>query len=231
MAREISGLAPMAGAPKKRTRSAGALGNPRYPYTVAPGALKKFLEQIPAKPKPPKVNLPQLKGWDIKDNNAASIIRVLASVGVLTQDGAPTGLFEDLMRGEEGKKQLGEHIKVAYKELFEAEHEPYRDDATVTKLLNIHGGTEAAATIRRMRETFLILCRAADFSGPPRGSRRQPQSESFGDEPNEDDHAGGSSQDAPSIVINIQLTLPPGLDGNAYDAFFASMKKNLWPTK
>lgn len=228
--KEPPGAKPAADAAKKRTRTAGAVGSPKYPYTISPGSLTKFLEQVPKKPKPPKVNLAQLKGWDIKDNNAPSIVKVLAAVGVLGTDGVPTDLYEKLMANGEGKKELAQKIKEVYAEFFAAEHEPYKDNPTVTKLLHIHGGTGAEATIGRMRETFMILCRAADFSGAPKSSGKGVDKGKDKPPPGEGD-VSGQQQGAPSVVINIQVTLPPGLDEKGYDAFFASMKKNLWPGK
>jgi len=215
---------------KKRVRTAGAVGAPKYPYTISPGSLTRFLEQVPKKPKPPKVNLAQLKGWDIKDKNGPSIVKVLAAVGVLGTDGAPTELYEELMANGEGKKELAQNIREVYGEFFAAEHEPYKDNPTVTKLLHIHGGTEAEATIGRMRETFMILCRAADFSGAPKSSGKGVD-KGKGKPPPDEAHFSDHEQGGPSVVINIQVTLPPGLDEKGYDAFFASMKKNLWPSK
>ncbi|BBO24651.1 conserved hypothetical protein [Candidatus Nitrosymbiomonas proteolyticus] len=216
---------------KKRTRTTGAVGSPKYPYTISPGSLKKFLEQVPKKPKPPKVNLAQLKGWDIKDNNAPTIVKVLASVGVLGTDGVPTELYERLMKGGVGEKELAANIKSVYKEFFEAEHEPYKDEGTVTKLLHIHGGTEAKATIGRMRETFLILCRAADWSGASSAKDKSGPSKGKETTVRGADFEQNCELAGPSVVINIQVTLPSGADEKSYDAFFASMRKHLWPSK
>lgn len=230
MARKAAPATPPAEPAKKRVRTAGPVGAPKYPYTISPASLTKFLEQIPKKPKPPKVNLAQLKGWDIRDNNAPSIVKVLAAVGVLGTDGVPTDLYERLMTNVEGKKELAQKIKEVYKEFFVADHEPYRDNPTVTKLLHIHGGTEAEATIGRMRETFMILCRAADFSGASKAIGGGVNKDKDKPPPGETD-VSRQQQGGPSVVINIQVTLPPGLDEKGYDAFFASMKKNLWPSK
>ncbi|MGD9728631.1 MAG: DUF5343 domain-containing protein [Nitrospiraceae bacterium] len=217
----------------KKERSAAPQGTPKYPYALTPGALSKFLESIPNKPKPPKVDKQHLKSWDLKNNNDITLVRVLKEVGVLSADSTPTELYEHLMSGSAGKVELAAEIRTRYKELFNAEHEPYGSDATATKLFNIHGGTQASKTLQLMRQTFMALCKAADFSSAPTRSAVKPVSHSS---------AGKAIQDAvvaeaplppsgPSVVINIQLTLPPGLDEKGYDAFFGSMKKNLWPDK
>lgn len=172
-----------------------------------------------------------LKSWDLKNNNDSTVVRVLKEVGVLSTDAVPTALYEALMLGSEGKKQLAVEIKNRYKELFNAEHEPYGSDQTATKLFNIHGGTPAPETLRLMRLTFLALCKAADFSGEPNhtpgdnsGNKRLPQKDTLA-------FVAPDISSGPSVVINIQVTLPQGLDEKGYDAFFASMKKNLWPSK
>lgn len=207
-------------------------GNPKYPYSLTPAALAKFLEHIPNKPKPSKVDTQLLKGWDLKNNNDITLVRVLKEVGVLGADASPTDLYEALMHGGEGKKQLAAAIKERYKELFNAEHEPYGSDSTAVKLFNIHGGTQAGQTLKLMRLTFLALCKGADFSGPP---KKLPTGDSSGKKkdriPEDPEFEQLIKSSGPSVVINIQVTLPPGLDEKGYDAFFASMKKNLWPNK
>lgn len=206
------------------------LGNPKYPYSLTPAALAKFLEYVPNKPKPAKVDTQLLKSWDLKNNNDITLVRVLKEVEVLGADSAPTELYEALMHGGDGKKQLASAIRDRYKELFNAEHEPYGDAAV--KLFNIHGGTQSAQTLKLMRLTFIALCKAADFVGAPaklaEGNPSSKKKERGIDEL-ADKHSMRSS--GPSVVINIQVTLPSGLDEKGYDAFFASMKKNLWPSK
>ncbi|MBV6456932.1 MAG: hypothetical protein HONBIEJF_00036 [Fimbriimonadaceae bacterium] len=217
----------------KKDRSATPQGTPKYPYALTPAALSKFLDNIPNKPKPPKVDNQHLKSWDLRNNNDITLVRVLKEVGVLSADSAPTELYEHLMAGSQGKLELAAEIRTRYKELFNAEHEPYASDATATKLFNIHGGTQATKTLQLMRQTFMALCKAADFSGTPaRPASRSISQPSSGRAQQEVAIADGPlPPSGPSVVINIQLTLPPGLDEKGYDAFFGSMKKNLWPEK
>lgn len=206
-------------------------GTPRYPYSSTPASLSKFLEHIPNKPKPSKVDSQLLKSWDLKNNNDITLVRVLKEVGVLAADSAPTALYEALMHGDDGKKQLAVEIKSRYNALFNAEHEPYGSDQTATKLFNIHGGTQAAETLRLMRLTFLALCKAADFSGSPRATPGDTSGKKKDPPKNDPALITPERSSGPSVVINIQVTLPAGLDEKGYDAFFASMKKNLWPSK
>ncbi len=171
-----------------------------------------------------------LKSWGISSNDAYTIIRVLTSIGLL--DGVvPNTNYKQYMSEGTPSQVLGVLIKSTYADLFQADHNPNKDDATVKLLFNVHGGTSAEGTLKPMRQTFSTLCEFADFGAA--GSSPQPQREipeihlqSPAPRPHQVDQPSH-----PSIAINIQLTLPAGMDEDGYDKFFASMKKNLWPEK
>lgn len=205
-------------------------GTPKFPYMLTPNALSKFLDLIPKKPKPPKVDGQLLQSWDLRSNNDIKLVSVLREVGVLSADSSPTDIYEALMHGDDGKKQLAAQIRARYGPLFNADHEPYANDATATKLFNIHGGTQAPKTLQLMRQTFMALCKAADFSEPAKFVRKRTRGDFVAANLEYEDETPPPSV-GPSVVINIQLTLPAGADEKAYDAFFASMKKHLWPSK
>lgn len=42
---------------------------PVFPYSTRPNSLRKFLETVPKKPKPTKVNVETLRAWGLKDTN------------------------------------------------------------------------------------------------------------------------------------------------------------------
>src|SRR5438132_3472218 len=70
---------------------------PKFPYSNKPNSLRKFLEQIPKRPKPAKVNADTLKGWGLKDSNDYSIIRVLKALGLVGSNGEPTEAYITFM--------------------------------------------------------------------------------------------------------------------------------------
>src|SRR5947209_2170167 len=95
---------------KKKRRSSASSGTstqPKFPYTNTPGALRKFLKQVPEKPRPPKINAQLLKSWGHGDTNAGSIIRVLKSLGLVGTNNEPTADYEKFMHAQTGPAVLG----------------------------------------------------------------------------------------------------------------------------
>lgn len=233
MARKQPETAPPAKAAKANGGAPARVpqGAPNYPYATTPNALAKFLQNIPNKPKPGKVDIQLLKSWDLRSNDDITLVRVLKEVGVLAADSTPTSLYEDLMNGDVGRKELAIQVKARYKELFNAEHVPYNSDQTATKLFNIHGGTQATRTLQLMRQTFMVLCKSADFTGEAKTAKVEPRGKKREHSQGDPDFELVAKSAGPTVVINIQLTLPTGADEKSYDAFFASMRKHLWPGK
>src|SRR5262245_47129149 len=87
-----------------------ATGEPRYPYTVAPKSLRRILELIPERPKPPKINHSTLKTWGFRSHNDHSVLRVLKGVGLLSSSGEPTNSYADYMKPGTGAAALGKLI-------------------------------------------------------------------------------------------------------------------------
>ncbi len=91
---------------------------PKFPYTNKPNSLRKFLEQIPQRPKPAKVNFDLLKGWGLKDTNDQSIIRVLKALGFVGSNGEPTDRYTEFMTPGKGPAVLGDAILVCSRSLI-----------------------------------------------------------------------------------------------------------------
>lgn len=63
-------------------------GQPKFPYTPQPKALRRLLAEIPKRPKPPRLSLSTLKAWDVLKTNDASPINVLKKIGLLGRVGS-----------------------------------------------------------------------------------------------------------------------------------------------
>ena len=150
---------------KSRSSSASETTKPKFPYATKPNSLRKFLELVPKKPKPNKVNAATLKAWDLRDTNDTTIIRVLKSLGLVGSNNEPTQRYVEFMTPEVGPGVLATAIKEEWAPLFEHSHEPHKeDDATLRNLFHIHsGGSER--TIDYQIQTFKAACDHADFSG------------------------------------------------------------------
>lgn len=87
--------------PKKNAES----GEPKFPYTTEPKALRRLLTEVPKRPKPPRVTMDTLKAWNVSsNNNARTAINVLKKIGLLGQGGEPTNVYVEFMKKDVGRR-------------------------------------------------------------------------------------------------------------------------------
>lgn len=149
----------------KRKRNARTTSSkPGFPYTTTPALLRKFLQEVPKRPRPPRLDFSLIQTWGIKDSNARTIISVVKDLGLIDGSGIPTQQYSDFMKDGTGPTALAARIKDVYSELFAASMEPYRDsNESLKNFFNIHsGGSERV--IQLQAQTFTALCEYADFS-------------------------------------------------------------------
>jgi hypothetical protein len=199
-------------------------GQPKFPYTTQPKALRRLLAEIPKRPKPPRVALSTLKAWDVSNANDTSPISVLKKIGLLGQSGEPTDLYVEFMKTGTGPAMLAERIKLVYRILFEDSHSPQSEsDDELKKLFHIHsGGGEDA--MRYQILTFKALSEYASFSSTPApgesGSAGAPTS------------AGGGSRQAagqlPPIQIDLHIHLPENKTSRDYEAIIQDIARHIY---
>jgi hypothetical protein len=138
---------------------------PKFPYTTKPSSLRRLLQEIPKKPKPPKFDKELLKSWGFSDANDYSMIRVLKVVGLLDDKNQPTELYSRFMQLDGGAAALAEPIKKTYAPLFIASHTPYKEsNEKLQNLFNIHSGG-GERVLDQQIQTFKALCDYAAFDG------------------------------------------------------------------
>jgi hypothetical protein len=121
---------------KKRVK---ADTEPKFPYTTKPSSLRRLLQDIPKKPRPPKFDKSLLRAWGFTDANDYSMLRVLKSVGLLNANNEPTDLYSRYMHLEGGAVALAEPLRRIYEPLFHASHAPYKEsNDRLQNLFNIH---------------------------------------------------------------------------------------------
>src|SRR5690348_7764802 len=110
---DVEGLLWKVGSPMSK-RAANTNSNPKFPYTTAPGVLRKALQAIPNKPKPAKLNSTTLISWGAAaaDNgNTRSAATVLKQIGFAGSGGEPTPLYTEFMKRGEGPAALGAAVR------------------------------------------------------------------------------------------------------------------------
>ncbi len=156
---------------KKKAASSDTTSRPAFPYSTKPNSLRRFLDLVPQKPKPTKVNADTLKAWGLRDTNDVSIIRVLKALKLLSPDNEPTDHYAEFMMLEKGPALLADAIREVWKPLFEHSHEPHREaDATLRNYFNVHSGG-SHRLIQFQMQTFKAACDHADFASTTAGSR------------------------------------------------------------
>jgi hypothetical protein len=197
-------------------------GQPRFPYTTQPKALRRLLTEIPKRPKPPKITRDTLKAWNVSNVNDTSPVNVLKKLGLLGQAGEPTNLYVDFMKTGTGPLVLAERIREVYKALYENSHAPQSDsDEELKKLFNIHsGGGEDA--MRYQLQTFKTLSEYANFSSPP--------------DENKLSLDGVSSSAAsvrqlgqlPPIQVDLHIHLPENKTSRDYEAIIQDIARYIY---
>jgi len=147
-----------AGATKQRADT-----DPVFPYTNKPGSLRRFLQEVPKRPKPAKFDKNVLKSWGFTDTNDMSILRVLKAVGLLGSSNEPTSLYTQFMSMNGGAAHLAKPMRELYAPLFTASHTPYKESSeTLKNLFNIHSGG-SPKTLEFQIQTFKALAESTSF--------------------------------------------------------------------
>ncbi len=200
---------------------------PKFPYTTKPSSLRKLLQDIPKKPKPPKFDSNLLKSWGFKDTNDQSVIRVLKAVGLLSSTNEPTELYSQYMNLATGAATLGPPIKRLYEPLFSASHAPYKESTEILQnLFNIHSGGSKRVLDQQI-QTFKALCENTSFDGP--GPSVATSSAAM--ERGAGAAAGtgeGRTLTAPVLNINLHIHLPENKTRRDYEAMIEDIGRYIF---
>jgi|GEM_PF-1376649 len=198
-----------------------------FPYTTRPGGLRKFLSEIPRRPRPTKVNVELLAGWGLSGSENYTIVRVLKAVALLNDNNEPTDVFAGFMRAGTGPAVLGAQIRRVYAPLFEASHAPHRESAEdLRNLFNIHAAGGAAATIDLQIQTFKALCDSASFEAA--AASGVTASSVVNAKASTQKTPGGASAAGAAIHVDLHIHLPPGKTSRDYQYIIQDIARYLY---
>jgi hypothetical protein len=209
--------------PKARQK---AETEPKFPYTTKPSSLRRLLQEIPKKPKPPKFDRSLLKSWGFTDANDYSMIRVLKAIGLLGSNTEPSDLYSQYMRLDGGAAALAEPIKQIYEPLFHASHTPYKEsNEKLQNLFNIHSGGGERALDQQI-QTFKALCEYTSFENAVQ-AQQQPSatSVSTGSGSVVPPQPGAA---APAVHINVHIHLPENKSRRDYEAIIEDIGRYIF---
>jgi len=202
-------------------------GEPKFPYTTEPAALRRLLAEIPKRPKPPKVTMDTLKSWNVsKGHNARTAISVLKKIGLLSALGEPTTFYVEFMKTGIGPTVLAERIRETYSVLFESSHAPQNEtDEELKKLFHIHsGGGEQA--MRLQIQTFKALSEHANFTATGGSAEAGAEYARGGTGAVLGDKIG--EQRLPPVQVDLHIHLPENKSARDYEAIIQDIAKYIY---
>lgn len=200
---------------------------PSFPYTNKPGSLRRFLQLVPQKPRPQKIDKTLMQSWGFKDTNDMSILRVLRSAGLLSSTNEPTDLYTSFMNLNGGAAALAKPLRELYAPLFTASHTPYKESAEMLRnLFNIHSGG-SAVTLDLQVQTFKALSESTNFESG------QLQDTTAGQPTGGTPPAAGSTppngfQQGPSVHIDLHIHLPENKSRRDYEAIIEDIGRYIY---
>ena len=224
-----------------------------YPNIPSPGTLLKVIDKFRSN-FPSQVDIKTLKKLRLASGNESKVINTLSFIDILGEDGSSTEAGKDTFskhKDEDFQQSIKSLVESAYQDLFNLHGDStWKLDADdlisffreSDKTGEMTGSRQAIAfatlaTLSGTREKPGVNRAKAESDRKPSSkgespvkSRAKPtqqptQSEKPTTPP--ETHLVTNTGTVPGVTINIQLTLPTGMDQEGFDAFFSSMKKHL----
>jgi hypothetical protein len=203
--------------PQKQAARTKAETNPKFPYTTKPASLRRFLKDIPQKPKPPKFDMDMLRSWGFSDANDHSMLRVLKAVKLVNDKNEPTELYTQFMSLDHGAEVLGPEIRRVYAPLFQASHKPFSEsNEKLQNLFNIHSGGGTRALDQQI-QTFKALCENASFDSSFTAKNPSAKGVPAADTQGRNGAGDSDSGQKPTININLHIHLPENKSRRDYE--------------
>jgi hypothetical protein len=203
---------------------------PIFPYTNKPASLRKFLQLIPQKPRPSKVDKTLMQSWGFRDTNDLSILRVLKAIGLLSQSNEPTPLYTNFMSLNGGAAALAQPVKDLYSSLFGATHAPYKETADSLKnLFNIHSGG-SPTTLDLQIQTFKALAESTTFDVDLAAAPAARQLAGVSPSASNPAFSSNGHSDVP-VHINLHIHLPENKSRRDYEAIIEDIGRYIYGRK
>ena len=213
-------------------------------YLATQKNLNGILTAIQTAQAPSKFTQTFLAGLGYKSSSDRLVIKMLKTLGFLSDDGVPTQRYFEYLDQTQSGRVMAEGIVEAYADLFELNvnaQNMSRSDLK-NKMRTLGQGKLKDAVLDKMAMTFTAFSKHADFeaakvaatTGEGAGAPETPEDTT----PEVDDDRNGGSDALPprsgslaidGLVYNIQIQLPESRDPKVYDALFQSLAKHLRP--
>lgn len=198
-------------------------------YMPSVANLANILNKIKAAATPPKFTYEFLKAnLGFGSSNDRSVIKLLKSMGFLSNDGNPTELYNEY-RGSSSGGALARGVRNAYAPLFLSDEKIYTKSGPelIGIVKNATGAGDAVA--KKIATTFKTLAEKADWE---QADQRKLESTPTVPSPTKEEPVDSASEPlgGPATLRlhhDIHLHLPPTSDVSVYRAIFQAMKSEL----
>lgn len=204
-------------------------------YLLTTKNLDSFLNSLLKAQAPQKFTINLLEQLGFKSTNDRLFIGVLKALDFLDVNGTPQEKYFQFLDQSESRSVLAESIKKAYSDLFAINTKANEMSTTEVKnkMKTLTQGSKSDKVIGCMANTFIALCKYADFSKSITNDFLPVVSDTeFTNEPNSKDSYGMTHElinknITTEMHYNIQIHLPETKDIAVYDAIFKSLKEHL----
>jgi hypothetical protein len=202
------------------------------PYLVAPGSIRKCLDQIKKASTPERVTQDFIQTkLGIKGGSGAALIPFLKKVGFVNSDGTPSDLYKRFRNPKESGTAVADAIRRGYGSLYEMnEYTHDLPDAELKGLvLQATGLGEESPVVSLVQRTFKNLKEYADFNATPAEAKQQhngTKSEPAADR-GERPRGPASAPLGMNLSYTVNLNLPATGDIAVFNAIFRSLKENF----
>lgn len=200
-----------------------------FPYTQAPGTLKRALDGIITAQKPSRFTLDFLGDvLKLTGGSANAIIPILKRIGFLNSDGTPTDLYSRFRSDSSRASAMLAGLKQGYQEAFRRREYAHRlkDNEFADLVVEVTGLQKTNPIFRAIVGTWKTL---QDYVGDLVEDGDAPSTEEQrGDRVSLTPEAPLSTAPPPlGLAYQINIVLPETTNSEVFDAIFRSLKAHL----
>lgn len=203
-------------------------------YLITTKNLEAFLNSLINAQAPQKFSNKFLEQLEFTSTNDRLFIGMLKFLGFLDSNGVPQDNYFRFLDQTQSKQVLAEAIKTAYADLFAVNVKAYEMSVNdvKNKFKTLTQGTKSETVIQFMANTFVALCKYADFTKQQVSElatlkKSEPNENQEYNDPHKMTHELINKKITTEMHYNIQIHLPETRDITVYDAIFKSLKEHL----
>lgn len=200
----------------------------KLPYLTTPGTIENALKKVKAAATPPTFNNDFVHAvLQIKGGAGKSVAPFFKKLGLVSEAGVPTALYQKLRNPSTAGSALATATKHAYKPLFDVNEYAHKLSEKDLKglILQVTGLEQGNRTADLIFQTFSKLKKESSFDGAVSAEEAAPADDK------KEDKGNPHEQKIPlrelRIGYTINLNLPASTNIEVFDAIFQSLRKNL----